>query len=281
VRTAQTAAGDQAALSAYDDTRAPDAVKVVLAAIVDAAAAQLPAEAGTEKVVQAAVEEAARVALADQVVRYTVPPGTPTADYNAFVKSAPFVGSPAVAAEAAARAAAEARSEDPFLTAEELTLAAADAAGDALREGGASAFATAAAAARRELPLSGRFGPGQGDPRYSHVIKQEGLAPLGVAGLAGTAFLPAGHPTNPFRHRRHPDHRYGIDITRHVRLDFDPGPAGALETAGYGVERITGVYREELLGLHKPLGPGKDTGLRVEGRFELNRISLIDALNAR
>lgn len=281
VRTAQTAATGQAALSAYDDTRAPDAVKVVLAAIVDAAAAQLPAETGTEKVVQAAAEEAARTALAEQVVRYPVPSGTPTTDYNAFVRSAEFTGSPAIAAQAAARAAAEARSEDPFLTLDELTVVAADAAADALREGGASAFGAAAAAARRELPLSGRFGPGQGDPRYSQVIKQEGLVSLGAAGLTGTAFLPAGHPTNPFRHRRHPDHRYGFDITRNIRLDFDPGPAGALETAGYGVERITGVYREELLGLHKPLGPGKDTGLRVEGRFELNRISLIDALNAR
>jgi hypothetical protein len=47
------------------------------------------------------------------------------------------------------------------------------------------------------------------------------------------------------------------------------------------VQRITGVYREEIFGLHKPLGPQQDKGLKVEGRFELNRISLIDALNAR
>jgi hypothetical protein len=47
------------------------------------------------------------------------------------------------------------------------------------------------------------------------------------------------------------------------------------------VDRIPGTYREEFFGLHKPLGPDKDIGLRVEGRFELNRISTIDTLNAR
>ncbi len=281
VRTAQTTANSLAALSAYDDTRAPDAVNTVIAALVSGAAALLPAEPGSGKAVQDAAEAAARTALAEAVARYPVPTGAPTPDYNTFVKSTEFLGSPAVAAAAAAGAAVTALAADPFLTLAELTGAAADAATDALRVGEANAFKAAAAAGRRELPLTGRFGPGEGDPRYSYVIKQESLAPLGPAALEGTAFLPAGHPTNPFRHRRHPDHRYGYDITRKIRLDFDAGPTGALEPAGFGVERLTGVYREELTGLHKPLGPNKDVGLRVEGRFELNRISLIDALNAR
>ena len=41
---------------------------------------------------------------------------------------------------------------------------------------------------------------------------------------------------------------------------------------------------EEIFGLHKPLGPTPATapiGLKTEGRFELNRISEIDVLNAR
>ena len=66
-----------------------------------------------------------------------------------------------------------------------------------------------------------------------------------------------------------------------VRLDFQPASAGIPERAGYGVDRIRGVYREEIFGLHKPLGPQQDIGLRVEGTFELNRVSLIDTLNAR
>lgn len=102
-----------------------------------------------------------------------------------------------------------------------------------------------------------------------------------AAALEGTLRLAASHPTNPFRHRRHPDHRVGFDVTRKLRLDFDGEAGGTLERAGYGVDRITGVYREEILGLHKPLGPGRDVGLRVEGKFRLQRLALIETLNAR
>ena len=132
--------------------------------------------------------------------------------------------------------------------------------------------------------MEGTFGPGEGDPRLSWDIKQGNLEPLGPEALKGTVFLPANHPTNPFRHRRHPDHTVGFDVTRKVRLDFDGTPGGALDRPGFGVERITGTFREEIFGLHKPLGPNPVTdpiGLKVEGRFELNRISLIDTLNAR
>lgn len=261
VRAAQATALTLATASAYADTRAPDAVNTVVDAIIAGAAALLPAQAGTEKSVQTAAEAAARTALADQVLRYPVPQGAPTTDYTAMVKSAVFIGSPAIAAEAAAQAAAAALAADPFLTLAELTGAASDAATDALRVGDPNAFKAAAQAAQRELPLSGAFG----NPSV----------------LLGTLFLPASHPTNPFRHRRHPDHRYGYDITRRIQLDFDAQPAGSLEPSGYGVSRVTGVYREEIFGLHKPLGPNKDVGLRVQGRFELNRISLIDSLNAR
>ena len=73
----------------------------------------------------------------------------------------------------------------------------------------------------------------------------------------------------------------GFDITRKIRLDFDPTPTAPQTRAGYGVNRLTGTFREEIDGLHKPLGPQKTIGLKVEGRFELQRISLIDTLNAR
>ena len=60
--------------------------------------------------------------------------------------------------------------------------------------------------------------------------------------------------------------------------------AKTIRSKNAGVDKITGTYREEILGLHKPLGPQPDTspiGLKVEGTLELNRISLIDTLNAR
>ena len=145
-----------------------------------------------------------------------------------------------------------------------------------------SVYALAARARRAELPLAGAFAPGSGDPRLVSELAQP--TDLGPAGLAGTVRLPADHPTNPFRHRRHPDHTTGYDIRREIRLDFDGAPGGAVESAGYGVSRIAGTYREEIFGLHKPLGPAPATapiGLKTEGRFELNRISEIDVLNAR
>lgn len=281
VRAAQTVANSLAALSAYTDTRAPDAAALVITAVVAAAVEKLPAAVSAEKAVTVAASDAGLKALAENVIRYRVPAVGPTTDYNTFVKSTEYTGSSAIAATASAKAAVEARAINPFLTLVELKLAASDAATDALRAGDPNTFKAAAGAARRELPLEGAFGPGLGDPRFSFAIKTGKLAPLGPPALVGTFHLPASHPTNPFRHRRHPDHRFGIDVERSLRLDFDGTPVGSVTPPGFGVNRITGVYREELFGLHKPLGPNKDTGLRVEGRFELNRISQIDALNAQ
>ena len=141
-----------------------------------------------------------------------------------------------------------------------------------------SVYSAAARAVRTELPLTGKFGPGNGDPRLTWDIK---LAALGLPGLTGSILLPANHPTNPFRHRRHPDHAIGLDITRNLRLDFDGTTTTVPTRAGYGVDRVTGTYREDIFGLHKKLGPQQNLGLRVEGKFELNRISLVDTLNAR
>ena len=37
----------------------------------------------------------------------------------------------------------------------------------------------------------------------------------------------------------------------------------------------------EIHGLHKPLGPAKNVGLKVAGTFQLHRVSQIDTLNGR
>jgi hypothetical protein len=260
----------------YTDTRATDAVLRILNAIATSAATTLPATNGLEATKTAAVQ-AGRNELTSMVLRYPVSLIAPTPDYTAFVRgSSPtgLVGAAQVAAQAAANGAVFEKANNPLFTAQSLEDAARTAAINALQ----SVYSAAARAVRTELPLTGRFGPGSGDSRLTWDIK---LAPLGAAGLTGSILLPANHPTNPFRHRRHPDHAIGLDVIRNLRLDFDGAATNAPARAGFGVDRVTGTYREEIFGLHKKLGPQQNLGLRVEGKFELNRISLVDTLNAR
>ena len=98
--------------------------------------------------------------------------------------------------------------------------------------------------------------------------------------LTGTIFLGADHPTNPFLHRRHTDHSTGYNITRNLNIQFDAATStNGLALAGFGVERLTGTYREEIFGLHKPLGPDQNIGLITDGVITLNRISQVGILN--
>lgn len=261
-----------AKVNAYNDTRSSDAVDAVLAGMASAAFAMTNATA-TE--IASAADAAGRDVLSDMVRRYPLPPRTPGVDYNAFVQSPGFDGAADIIAAAAARAAIEERANNPLYTFTSLENAARLAAIDAAN----SLYAEAARAMRTEIPMTGSFAPGSGDARFVAELSQP--TDLGPAGLSATVVLPANHPTNPFRHRRHPDHRTGFDITRKVRLDFDSMGTNSLALS-YGVNKITGLYREEVFGLHKPLGPQPNTspiGLKTEGRFELNRISLIDTLN--
>ncbi len=260
----------------YADTRAADAVLRILNAVSASASATLPPTTSFEDIKSAAIL-AGRNELTSMVLRYPVSLIAPTPDYTAFVRAnspTGLIGSAQLASLAAASGAVSEKANNPLFTAQSLEDAARTSAINALQ----SVYAAAARAVRTELPLAGTFGPGSGDPRLTWDIK---LAPLGLPGLTGSLLLPANHPTNPFRHRRHPDHVIGFDITRNLRLDFDGAVGSAPTRAGYGVDRVTGTYREEIFGLHKKLGPQQNLGLRVEGKFELNRISLVDTLNAR
>ena len=259
--------------SAYNDTRATTAVETVIDAIINAAFAQIGL---SQSVIQSSSSSAGFNALSASVKRYPVSPLNPTGDYNEFIASGTFLGTVAVAAQAAAAGAVSERHNNGLWTAASLKSAALVAAVSALD----SAFEDAAQTISPAVPLEGVFGPGRGDARLLWDIAQSNAAALGSAALTGTVYLPAYHPTNPFRHRRHPDHSRGRDIIRDVRIDFDGAPSDPLQQAGYGVNEITGIYREEIHGLHKPLGPGQDIGLKTEGRFKLQRISTIDALNA-
>lgn len=265
----------------YNESRATTAFNAVLEALLDAAVAFLPVDPKIESEIREAADRAGRETLASSVARFAIPSTAPTLDYNAFVASEAFLGSAASAATAAAEAAVLEKVSNVLTDRDALARVARDAALEALRSVGQDALGQAALTTRTELPLAGTFGPGQGDARLTHAVAASGPPNLGPQALEGTIVLPADHPTNPFRHRRHQEHSSGLDIRRVIRLSFDGQPSDPLTRAGYGVEQITGTYREEIFGLHKPLGPNKDIGLKVEGRFELNRVSLIDTLNAR
>ena len=241
--------------SMYDDTRASDAVEVVLDAIVSTAATADSTMVSAQ--VSPLALEAGREALRNSVLRYSRPSTVPSSDYDTFVRSTAFTGSAKLAADAAASAAMQEKS-GALWTAASLKDKAQQAAINALTP----VFATAARSLLTELPMKGSFGP-------------QGL------GLETEIVMPANHPTNPFRHRRHPDHTIGFDITREIALGFDAADQQPVGRSTFGVDQITGTYDEEIFGLHKPLGPQQDTGLKVRGTFLLHRISLIDTLNGR
>lgn len=271
----ESLAAMNAALSAkvnqYNDTRSSEAVDAVLDGMASAAIAA----ATSASDVGAAADEAGRSVLSDMVRRYPLPARTPTVDYTAFVQSTAFDGAASIISAAAARAAIEERASNPLYTFTSLENAARLAAISAAQ----SLYAEAARAMRTEIAMAGTFAPGSGDERLVATLPQP--TDLGPAGLTATLVLPANHPTNPFRHRRHPDHTSGFDITRKIRIDFDDIGTNSLALS-YGVNKITGTYREEVFGLHKALGPqplSNPIGLKTEGKFELNRISLIDSLN--
>jgi hypothetical protein len=238
-------------LTSYSDTRAPDAMELLLSSIVAEAALS---DSPLSSEIATLAEKAGRDALSDSVARYSRPTTVPSTDYTNFVRSTTFSGSVATAAEAVATAVWKEKS-DLLATPASMKDKGREAAINAL----SSVFAAASRSLLTELPMSGNFGNS----------------------LATEIVLPANHPTNPFRHRRHPDHTTGFDIRRLVNLSFQSVDGQLLSRTGYGVDRISGTYSEEIFGLHKPLGSSKNVGLKVAGTFQLHRISLIDTLNGR
>ncbi len=274
-------------VTAYSDQRALAAIGVVREAIVAAALnatfeAALLTPNSREALVKSAGIAAGREALADDVARYSLPAGAPSSEYTAFVRSAAYAGSATKAANAVAAAMIEEKATNTLATEGSIKGKARAAAYRALDAELSAAARSLQTFVRVESgAVGGGFGAGKGDPR---LTVEAGGSALGGPALTATLVLPASHPTNPFRHRRHPDHTLGFEITRKIRFDFDAADPSPSPKAGFGVDRLTGVYREEIFGLHKPLGPNPETspiGLRTEGRFEIYRISLIDTLNAR
>lgn len=230
------------ARSIFEDTRYIAAVySVGLAAAAGAATA-----ANTNTSLPAIRAAGTNAALA----AFTAAPNVPSpvsAAYNAFLTSSAFQTNVPLAVAAAIAGAQGAPSQEAANSARSAAL-------KSLFEH--KAIAAADAITVNEAPLSGQMAAG------------------GV--VTGRIYLGASHPTNPFRHRRHPDHTVGLTISR--QLTFEVSTNG-FQQVGFGVDRLSGVYKEEITGLHKPLGPDQNIGLKTEGTFTLNRVSLVDRLN--
>jgi len=105
--------------------------------------------------------------------------------------------------------------------------------------------------------------------------------------------LSPNFPTNPFRHKYHPDHdnkdslfrplpaglppeqQEVYEITRALTLTFlatDPAGPNGLSAIEYGDSVIGGTYHESITGLHK-------AALEVEGTFRLTRVNNSPVLN--
>ncbi len=102
--------------------------------------------------------------------------------------------------------------------------------------------------------------------------------------LSGAFTVFPGQPTNPFRHKYHPDHdnldatytdfrAEAFEIHRSFRLEITPEPPDGLSAPpGYGYDHVAGVYRETVTGLHRE-------PIYASGTFRLRRVSLTDELD--
>jgi hypothetical protein len=227
------------------------AITNVAGAVAKAASAEASVQTSTAATISAAAEAARAVTVAGATTNALVPV---SAGYYDFVASAKFTGPAANAAAAAASAAFQAKSAGGALP---QTIA--NRASSAALLAMTSAFKDGDALTRNDVEMAGQLAPGQTS--------------------GATFFLGASHPTNPFRHRMHPDHSRGYDIIRTVQLLTDSSSSGTSQTGGYGVDWVSGTYQEEIHGLHKPLGPSGNIGLKTAGQFTLRRATLVDALN--
>jgi hypothetical protein len=90
--------------------------------------------------------------------------------------------------------------------------------------------------------------------------------------------LPADHPTNPFRHRFHPEHDQTSEsyaISRSLVLAFsstDPEAGISGPRPDWNTDRVAGTYAETLTGLH-------NRPINVAGTFTLQRFSSDGELN--
>lgn len=84
------------------------------------------------------------------------------------------------------------------------------------------------------------------------------------------------HPTNPFRHQFHPNHKKGRDVKRSFSITTETPESKAgtgTIAANVGRTKLYGHYEETLVGLHK-------VPLKVMGSLIMTQVSSIATLNA-
>ncbi|MCB1095555.1 MAG: hypothetical protein KDN22_08290 [Verrucomicrobiae bacterium] len=114
-------------------------------------------------------------------------------------------------------------------------------------------------------------------PEFKTELDLTGAVGLGktLKTMPNTLVLDKWHRSNPYRHAFHPDHRSGFRIKREMQFNFhDEISEEVQKTAGYGVDVLTGDYRESIVGLVKP-----DQKMWVAGAFAFRRISTVEELN--
>ena len=97
--------------------------------------------------------------------------------------------------------------------------------------------------------------------------------------LERTITLDCEDPTNPFRHKFHPDHKTAeksYEVTRVITLNFretdsDGKLITGVPTLTWGSTEIGGIYTEDITGLHK-------NTLHVKGTFYLRKVSRVSQL---
>jgi hypothetical protein len=101
--------------------------------------------------------------------------------------------------------------------------------------------------------------------------------------ISGSLALPSTAPSNPFRHKYHPDHdnldatfrafsEEAYAITRDIELEFLGDDPEGFSDPDYGYSVIAGNYREVISGLHKD-------AIHVSGVFRLRRVAMTGVLN--
>lgn len=101
--------------------------------------------------------------------------------------------------------------------------------------------------------------------------------------MAVTAVVETDLPTNPFKHRYHPDHDNldeqflnprveAYQVVRNMQLEFTVQDPEGGNPPGWGESIVGGVFEESISGLHK-------NAIFTSGKFRLRRVSAVPVLN--
>ena len=107
------------------------------------------------------------------------------------------------------------------------------------------------------------------------------VGPTGT--LTVTLAMDSDFPTNPYKHKYHPDHDNldaeflnfrpeAFAVSRRIELTFTPEPPDGSAPPDWGDSTLGGVYSERITGVHR-------NSIFVQGTFRLRRDSAVSVLN--